>query len=100
MDKAEMVAYLRGVSRYPVPRVTLEEIAGRRGERMELARADVLVWLSRQPNVSQGGQSYSFTSEERRAMLGEARGIYKRYGDAMLESVRPEVDYGYRGEWL
>lgn len=95
-----MVEYLQSITRYPVPRATIDEIAGRRGDNKELGRADLLVWLSTQPNVSQGGQSYSFTSEERRAMRSEARRIYKAEDDPRLEGVGSEVSYGYRGEWL
>ena len=95
----EMREYLQSITRYPVPRATIEEIAGRRGDSKELGRADLLVWLSNQPNVSQGGQSYSFNAEERKAMRAEARAIYRRCDDPLLETIK-EVEYGYKGEWL
>lgn len=98
-ERREMTEYLQSITRYPVPRATIDEIAGRRGDSKELGRADLLVWLSNQPNVSQGGQSYSFNAEERKAMRAEARAIYRRYDDPLLETVK-EVEYGYKGEWL
>lgn len=94
-----MEEYLRSLTRYPVPNATIAEIMARRGEAKELGRADLLVWLSVQPNISQGGQSYSFTEEERKTMRAEARAIYKQSGDERLELVT-EGQYGYKGEWL
>lgn len=69
---------LKGVNSYPVPLRTLEEVAQRRGILLDdectitvlqgkdyrLACADLLLWLSFAPQVSQGGQSYQFSDEQ------------------------------------
>lgn len=102
---------LKGINAYPIPMRTLVETAERRGvELMEtsrqeslkskpyrLAKADLLLWLSLAPNITQGGQTYSFTDEQRKRMRQEAQGIY--------DELEPEanagcVTYGYKGDRL
>lgn len=103
---------LRSVSAYPVPGRTIDEICLRRGldpdstpvgettvmRRYNLARADLLRWLSRAPAVSQGGQSYSFSDEQRRQMLDEADAIKAVLDPDGIEPSR--VEYGYKGDRL
>lgn len=102
---------LKSINAYPIPMRTLVETAERRGvELMEaatqeglkskphrLAKADLLLWLSLAPNITQGGQTYSFTDEQRKRMRQEAQGIY--------DELEPEantgcVSYGYKGDRL
>lgn len=101
---------LRGISAYPVPAATLGEICERRGlaldeeasvsllesDSFQLAKADVLLWLSYAPNVSQGGQSYSFTDEQREQMRGEASSLLGEFG----EDEKLRTRYGYKGNRL
>ena len=101
---------LRGINAYPIPDRTLEEIVQKRGIYPELAidsevlssrayrlcRADLLIWLAGAPAVSQGGQSYSFTDEQRKEMLNAAAKICEECGDDTQVSVR----YGYKGNRL
>ena len=63
---------LKGVNAYPVPLRTLTTIADKRGlslttdatqevqksKEYNLAVADLLLWLSTAPDISQGGQSF------------------------------------------
>ena len=104
--------FLRGVSRYPVPTETLKGIAEKRGidlageslsaigtAPLDLAGADLLTWLSEAPDISQGGQNYSFDSETRKMMKARARGIYIERGEAEAEEA-PKPTYGYKGERL
>ncbi|MBD5240518.1 MAG: hypothetical protein HDS59_00295 [Barnesiella sp.] len=110
MAKSNLEA-LKGINAYPIPMRTLDEIAERRGVNLmatatqeslkskeyKLAKADLLLWLAFAPNISQGGQSYSFTDEQRNDMKREARGIY-----AILEpeANATTVTYGYKGDRL
>lgn len=104
--------YLRGVTAYPLSFRTLSMIAeGRgldlsseadaealRGAPLLLARADVLLWLAGAPNITQGGQSYSFTDEQRKEMKRAAQAVY-----AELEADNAalhNVVYGYKGSRL
>ena len=81
---------LKGVNAYPVPLRTLTAIADKRGlsltteatqevqksKEYNLAVADLLMWLSIAPDVSQGGQSYSFTDEQRKQFRNRANSLY------------------------
>lgn len=101
---------LRGISAYPIPVRSIHEIAGKRGvdvneelntevlasRRYNLCRADLLIWLSYAPNVTQGGQSYSFTDEQRLRMRNEAKQLYDEFEE---ESI-PKTIYGYKGKRL
>jgi hypothetical protein len=104
---------LRGINAYPVPTRTLGEICERRGLSLDeeasvallteasfqLAKADVLLWLSYAPNVSQGGQSYSFSDDQREQMRGQASGLFNEFGeDGKTDKVYTR--YGYKGNRL
>lgn len=100
---------LRGISAYPIPERTLLEAARRRGLHLlddassevvrsrgyQLTRADLLVWLSLSPNVMQGGQMYSFSEEQRKALRQQASAIYKDYGEENATTAKPT--FGYKG---
>lgn len=104
---------LRGVSAYPVPLRTLNAIAEKRGLQLtddatgevqkskeyNLAVADLLMWLSRAPDISQGGQSYSFTDEQRKEFRNMANSLYGDFG-ADGEAGTPKPIYGYKGSRL
>ena len=101
---------LRSINAYPIPERTISEIAARRGlgsvseasvaaltgEAFNLAKADVLVWLSYAPNVTQGGQSYSFSDEQRERFRQEAAALLEEFGEG--EAMRTR--YGYKGSRL
>ena len=104
---------LKGINAYPVPLRTFDEVAVRRGidlleevdkETMagagyNLARADILLWLSLAPEVTQGGQSFSFTDEQRTQMRSEARALYKEFAEED-DTYAPKAVYGYKGDRL
>ena len=103
---------LLGVTGYPVPQRTVEAVALRRGldlcdgattESMKsrsfrLCEADMLMWLFRAPNVSQGGQSYNFTDEQRKDFRRRAGVIYDELGED--DGGASGIKYGYRGTRL
>lgn len=104
---------IRGISAYPVPQRTIGMIAKKRGLELDavateeiltgkaynLATADILMWLSEAPDVSQGGQSYSFTDEQRKQLRLRANGLYDKYDPTGDASERKTI-YGYKGDRL
>ena len=100
---------LKSVNSYPIPLRTLQEVAQRRELELEsdctvaviqskgynLAYADLLMWLSFAPQVTQGGQSYSFTDDQRLQFRNRADELYEKYGDDA-----PKARYGYKGSKL
>jgi hypothetical protein len=107
---ATVLESLRGVNAYPIPIRTIEEVARKRGvdlsdetsivlltsRAFRLSEADLLLWLSYAPNVTQGGQSYNFSDEQRARMRARAQQIY----DEMDEGGIPKNIYGYKGKRL
>ena len=101
---------LKGINAYPIPLRTVAESALRRGVDIyeefsdemsrtrgyNLCKADLLMWLSYAPAISQGGQSYSFTEEQRLRMRNEAKALYDEYED----EVGAKTTYGYKGKRL
>lgn len=102
---------LKSVNAYPVPLRTLVEVAEARGLSLtedatkevldsaayNLAVADLLLWLSIAPNISQGGQSYSFSDEQRTQLRNRAKSLYAEYGEDRAAS---KPIYGYKGSRL
>lgn len=105
---------LVAVTGYPIPERTVETAALRRGlsvtgeptaetvasRAFRLCEADLCMWLYYAPNVSQGGQSYSFTDAQREMYRQRAKAIYKALGEDDSESSTSGVKYGYKGQWL
>ncbi len=105
---ATILEALKGVNNYPFHPRTYEEIATRRGlnpldeataetrggRAYNLAVADLLMKLSEAPDVSQGGQSFSFTDEQRKQLRGRAQALYGELGE---ESAVARAVYGYKG---
>ena len=108
---ATVLETLKGVSAYPVPLRTLIETSELRGLPLEetathdvmvgraykLAKADLLLWLSLAPNIGQGGQSYSFTDEQRQQFRNQAKALYDEC-DEVSAATKPI--YGYKGSRL
>ncbi len=109
---AKILETLKGINAYPVPLRTLTEIAeGRglnlqdeatlavlRGKGYKLATADVLLWLSLAPNISQGGQSYSFSEEQRVQLRKRADTLYAESSEDEANLSKPK--FGYKGTKL
>lgn len=102
---------LKSINAYPIPLRTLAETAERRNilltanvstESLQskeylLAKADIQLWLSTAPNISQGGQSFSFTDEQRKDFKRQAYAIYDVYEPTSSAGC---VEYGYKGDRL
>lgn len=109
---ATILEALKGVNAYPVPLRTLVENAERRGLDLSaeatkellngadynLVVADLLLWLSFAPDISQGGQSFSFSDEQRVQLRNRANALYREF-DA-TEAGTPKPIYGYKGNRL
>lgn len=109
---ASAAEILRSETMYPVPAAVLQGIAARRGIVLDaeatmetlssraflLARADLLTWLSHAPDVSQGGQSYSFTADQLKLFAQLAESLYDDGGEG--ESALNTTIYGYKGHRL
>lgn len=103
---ATIVESLKALTAYPIPMTTLVSIAEGRGlsphdivfdiAEYTLATADVYMWLSNAPDVAQGGQSYSFTDEQRRYFRQQATAIYNEAGSTKTT----KTIYGYKGTRL
>lgn len=102
---------LKSINAYPIPLRTLIEVAERRNlsvtaeatqevlqsKIFSLAKADLLLWLSIAPDISQGGQSFSFTDEQRKDFKRQAQGIYDAFEPSQKVGC---VTYGYKGSRL
>lgn len=109
---AKVIDELKGLNSYPIPLRTLVKTAEERGLNLDtettadilngkaynLASADIFLWLSFAPNISQGGQSYSFTDEQRTQFRNHAKALYKDYDDDSGSANKPI--YGYKGSRL
>ena len=103
---------LKALNRYPVPSAFYASAMVARGIEGEaeadaellssaaynLVKADVLIWLSNAPAISQGGQTYDFSDEQRTLMRNEAYTLYKEYGEWAANTPKPT--YGYKGSRL
>lgn len=102
---------LKSVNAYPIPLRTLMETAERRNisltadatqksltsKEYRLAKADLLLWLSLAPDISQGGQSFSFTDEQRKDFKRQANAIYDEFEPS---ATAGSVTFGYKGDRL
>lgn len=109
---AKVIEALKGVNAYPIPLRTLVETAEKRGIDVDaeatqevltgkayaLSVADLFMWLSFAPDVSQGGQSYSFTDEQRKQFRNHAQALYKDFDGDSGTAQKPI--YGYKGSRL
>ena len=73
-----VIDILRGINAYPIPMNEIMGACQRRylsyydeatkdildSKAFNLVKADLLLWLSIAPNISQGGQSYSFSDQQ------------------------------------
>ena len=101
---------LRTMTAYPVPDAVLNRVLLRRGlsaademtadtmdtEAYELACADVMIYLSTAPSVSQNGISFSVSAEVQQRLRNQADGIYRKYGNTAAGRVK----FGYVGSRL
>ncbi len=108
----KVIDALKGLNSYPIPIRTLVKTAKKRGLNLDtettedilkgkaynLASADIFLWLSFAPDISQGGQSYSFTDEQRKQFRNHAKALYNDFDDDSGSANKPI--YGYKGSRL
>lgn len=95
---------------YPMAEAALQRVAMARGldlnaeattqllnsKEYRLADADVKLWLSTAPDISQSGISFNLKDKACEGLLRQANAIYKEYGDPAYSGVR----YGFKGSRL
>ena len=105
-----IIESLQSLSAYPIPMPSLVNIAEeaglvyseillpttRRSAAFKRATANVWLWLSEAPNVTQDGISYSFSDGERNRMRAKGEALLAEIGD----SDEVDVEFGYKGEDL
>lgn len=105
---------LKSVTNFPVPANTLEALALKRGldlgatagaeivksQAYLLTEADIYRWLYLVANMSQGGQSYNFTSEDKERFRVEANKTYRLFGEDDMVLKETTTKYGYKGSRL
>lgn len=109
---ATVLESLKGVNAYPIPLRTFVRAGRERGidlsaeatqemlksKGYNLAVADLLLWLSFAPNITQGGQSYSFTDDQRMQLRNRANALFDEWAED--ETGTPKTVYGYKGSRL
>lgn len=110
---ATILDSLKAVNAYPIPLRTLTKVSERWGLQISdeatqevlcgasynLALADLLLWLSFAPGISQGGQSFQFTDEQRLQLRNRSRQLQNRYMSEQ-ETRQNKTIYGYKGDRL
>lgn len=100
---------LRAISNYPIPSTVIlnimegegmdyggdeADLGTRQGAAFKRCTAAVYLFLSKAPNVTQGGISYTFTENERKRFAQIASSIKNELG----EQNEAEIEVGYLGE--
>lgn len=105
---------LRASTNFPVSANTIETLALKRGLDLNtavtpelvksreylLAEADIYRWLYLVANMSQGGQSYNFTAEDKEHFRIEANKTYMLFGEDDMVLKDTANRYGYKGSRL
>lgn len=105
---------LRSVTNFPISANTLEALALKRGLDLNdsadaeivksraylLTEADIYRWLYLVANMSQGGQSYNFTAEDKEHFRLEANKTYRLFGEDDMILKETSAKYGYKGSRL
>jgi len=100
---------LTSLSSYPVQQRSINRIAAARGldlgavadtavlasKNYQLAEADVLTYLSKAPNVTEGGVQFTFSESDKQAFKNEAAYLYQQH-----EEPNRGPRFGYQGEDL
>lgn len=100
---------LTSLSSYPVQQRVLNRVAVARAlvlgdvadatvlatNNYQLAEADILMFLSKAPNVSEGGVHFAFSESDKAGFRSEAAYLYQLY-----EVTAREPRFGYQGEDL
>lgn len=105
---------LQSVTNFPIPAATIEALATKRGLDVQkavdatvlgsrayrLAEADIYRWLYLVANMSQGGQSYNFTADDKAHFKAEANRLYRQLGEEDKMLTGTSSRYGYKGSRL
>lgn len=98
---------LKALTSYPVPTRTFVKACEARGlaidaeataeiireKAYQLAEADIMTFLSKAPNISEGGVSITLSDRQRSEYRTEANATYQLHGEPTKGTV-----YGFKGE--
>lgn len=101
---------LKGLTGYPIPSATLDYIMAAadidgtgdfnpstaKTAAYKKAEGYLFRYLSEAPNISQGGVSYSFTTEDRTRFANRAKSLLEAAG--VEEEDEVGINFGYQGE--
>ncbi|MFA5849945.1 MAG: hypothetical protein WC833_08680 [Bacteroidales bacterium] len=104
---------LKSITSYPVPALTIRMICRVRGldtnaefttetyntKSYQLALADLMMWISKAPNVSENDVDFNMLVTDREVMRAKAQTIYRDWGDSAYQA-ESKVKYGYKGDSL
>lgn len=102
---------LKALSSYPIPinviesiaegrKLTLDKSADITSMEYQLTVADIRMWLSTAPNVSQEGISYDTLVSDRNVLRELANNTYRALGDSSYQPDVVKPKYGYKGSKL
>lgn len=100
---------LKVTTSYPVSDAVLIDLAERRGlvatdevdrkaASFELAVADLMVWVSYAPNISEGGSSFNVPLSDRKQMRDNANRIYGRHNDPLYVQSDIRNVFSFQGD--
>lgn len=109
-----VIEALRAISLYPINPATAQLISAESGINPEAeltaevlkskpykkAKAKVYQYLAVAPAVNEGGATYSFTDEERKAFRTKAKDLLSSIGDDAEEEDGTAIDVGWIDEEL
>ena len=103
---------LKCISAYPISDEVITNVCTKRGltptdeltsatfatSPYQLSKADIMIYLSQAPDVSEGGVSFSFSDAQKSYYRKSAMEIYKTLEDS--DSIAQLNNYGYKGSRL
>ena len=109
---ATTLSSLQALINYPISQSAIESMADARGlslteectpevrksREYRLTCADIWMYVHLSPNISQGGISYSFTAQERKAFFNMAMAVYNELDEDSANAN--SIQYGYKGSSL
>lgn len=103
---------LKCISAYPISDEVIANVCTKRGltpsdeftaatfstSTYQLSKADIMIYLSQAPDVSEGGVSFSFSDAQKSYYRKSAIAVYKTLGDT--DAIAQLNNYGYKGSRL
>jgi hypothetical protein len=102
---------LKSLSNIPIPQSVFDKIEVERdinlsdiydftissSAKYKLCEADVLLWLSKAPEIVEGGVTIKISDTDKAKMEKQAVLIYNQFGDT-THLIEDQIDYGDKGD--